>query len=95
MAFQPFPTTPADAAAQDLIARAVEANRENLCAGLIDQERYIATNPVGYKCSNWAAHTIWVNGVGWRVCDACLPYLMRGDRRVTLPPYRAFAGRDA
>ncbi len=97
MEFQPFPVVPASQEAQALVQRLAEANRDKMCAGLIDQDRAIGGDPVGHACDRWATGIYWIgsDGLGWPVCDSCRAALKAGDGRVTLPLWRAVAGRDA
>jgi hypothetical protein len=51
-----------------------------LCDALVDQNRYIGKDPVGYKCSRPAAfeHTL-----GFLLCEECREMLDSG--RITVP----------
>jgi hypothetical protein len=76
----------------DLIARTV-ANAPPRCAALLDQDRYIGDDPVGHACYNQASETVWIGGVGWRVCSSCAALVRSGSNRVTLPLWRAEVGK--
>lgn len=55
------------------------------CNMLIDQNRYIGEDPVGYKCSRAAR---WESD-GYLVCDICREMFATEPERITVPltPY--------
>lgn len=57
------------------------------CECLIDQDRYIGSDPVGYKCMNTA---VWVIGgagilIGKKFCDDCKKIREETPERITFP----------
>jgi len=42
------------------------------CEMLIDQNRYIGDDPVGYKCSNSAVQTVPFANKHYLICESCL-----------------------
>jgi hypothetical protein len=64
------------------------------CAALIDQGRHVGGDPVGHACHNDAAETVWLGGLGWRVCAGCAALARADSPRLTLPLWQAFVGDD-
>ncbi len=74
--------------ARGLIERAV-ASMPPLCDGLIDQGRFIGSDPVGHACGAQATTCHRAGGLRWRVCERCASWLGQDNGRVTLPTWRA------
>ena len=53
------------------------------CGMLVDQERRIAGDPVGYKCEIEAVDTIVIDGMHYMICERCLG--MDRERLSVLP----------
>ena len=51
------------------------------CDMLIDQNRYIGSDPIGHACSNKATHT---DGT-YNVCESCLRMFKDEPERITIP----------
>lgn len=69
------------------LCAAVARQRELVCEAMIDQRRYIGTDPVGYKCGNVASGEVAFEGRNdlkpVRVCDRCRAMLESEPERVT------------
>ncbi len=76
----------------DMIAEMAIKLRGTLCTALIDQDRFIGGDPVGYGCSSSAVTVHWKNGFGWRLCAQCAVMLAEEPHRVTLPWWRGEPG---
>lgn len=62
------------------------------CCALVDQNRYIGDDPVGHACSERAIKTVWLKGVGFRVCNRCVTMLESEPERITFPVCRGELG---
>lgn len=51
-----------------------------ICDFLIDQERYIGGDSVGYKCSGKATHEL---SSGHLICDSCIEKLKNEPHRLS------------
>ncbi|MDE2102924.1 MAG: hypothetical protein KGL39_37115 [Patescibacteria group bacterium] len=65
-----------------------------VCAGLIDQDRFIGGDPVGHKCTKLSTTTVWRNGLNWRLCDDCAALFRGKSPRLTLHLCDARAGAE-
>lgn len=52
------------------------------CNMLIDQNRYISNDPVGYSCKNDAVRE---DSDGYLYCESCLDLIQSAPHRVTKP----------
>jgi hypothetical protein len=77
----------------DFVERLV-ATAPALCAGLVDQGRFVGGDPVGHACPRAAEAWFWRDGFCWAVCAACLASLRADEGRVTLFPWRAWTGTE-
>lgn len=55
---------------------------ELLCEMLIDQGRYIGSDPVGHACRNVGTHTF----NGYVICLDCVEEIKKDSKRITFPP---------
>lgn len=53
-----------------------------MCDMLVDQERYIGVDPVGYKCS---APAVFESAEGYLFCEECNHTLTNEPARLTFP----------
>lgn len=57
-------------------------NFHYICDMLVDQDRYIGKDPVGYKCSNVASYEL---SIGLLICDSCFDLLRNTPHRINMP----------
>lgn len=53
-----------------------------MCEMLVDQNRYVGDDPVGYRCTQAAAYEA---PAGFLLCEGCKEKLDREPHRITLP----------
>jgi len=60
-----------------------------ICDMLIDQDRYIGSDPVGHYCGNPASHVLCGSHF---ICDSCAELLQSNPSRVTIPAHGSVIG---
>lgn len=68
-----------------------------MCEALVDQDRYIGTDPVGYSCSHMGV--VEVNHpedqtYGWLLCNRCNEMSMNEPHRITLRGPKTWEQRE-
>lgn len=84
-----FPVTEQDDEIRRLRERMVEEWKKThrMCAALIDQDRLIGNDPVGYKCDREATVIFWDNAsAGIPFCGRCAEILETEPERVRAAP---------
>ncbi len=60
-----------------------------ICDMLIDQDRYIGSDPVGHYCGNPTSHVLCGSHF---ICDSCVELLQSNPSRVTIPAHGSVIG---
>jgi hypothetical protein len=67
------------------------------CEMLVDQKRFIGSDPVGYKCMEPAVHVVgndWNCGF-YLCCDRCYKMLCLEPERIMFPPHAGAPTKEA
>jgi hypothetical protein len=57
-------------------------NQSLFCESMVDQNRYVGTDPIGYACARTAKYEL---EDGCLVCEECMRMLKEERDRITLP----------